>query len=119
MVKNKANNLRVIIGIFSVLVLALFIAACEEGGDQGQSSLTTFIGGPESLSFSFEKTTPTEVYDNKAYPFPISIQVENKGEYDVPKNKVRISLDGVDPVEFGKTTVSMKKNPSEDLIATK
>lgn len=108
---------KTIIAIISVLAVALFIAACEEGGE-GQS-LKTFIGGTDSLSINFATDSPpAEVYDNKAYPFPVAVEVENKGEYDVLEN-VRISIDGIDPAEFGKASNDLTKLPEDELLATK
>lgn len=116
--KNKITSIKAIMSILSVMVLALFIAACDESSSGTSSAM--FIGGLDSVSLDFDASSfPAEVFDNKQTPFTIAIKVENKGEYLVPKEKIKVSLDGFDPVEFGKTSADMKKNPSEDLIARK
>ncbi len=112
----KKRKMNTIFSVLAMMVLALFIAACDESQ---QGGVGTFIGGIESVSADFEKSIPAEVYDNKAFPFPMSVKVENKGEFDVEKEKVKVTLDGIDPAEFGKTPAGMSKNPSEDLTAAK
>lgn len=116
--KSKILQIKTIMSVLSVMVLALFIAACDE--NTAQKGSATFIGGLDSISMDFEKSSfPSEIYDNKQSPFTISVKLENKGEFPVTRDKIRVSLDGIDAAEIGKTSSDMRKNPADDLSATK
>ena len=57
--------------------------------------------GYEGLEMSFVKDAPpTEVYD-RDYPFGVNVRFENVGEYDIPANKIKLQITGIDPSDFG------------------
>lgn len=100
--------------IMILLVIGLFIlVGCEQGGE----TLTTsraFLGGSSAIEFDFiEGSPPAEVYDGGSYPFEVTLNLENKGEYDVPKDKIDIELVGFYPPDFDNPIVSLQ--PEEDL----
>ena len=96
-----------------LLIIGLFIlVGCE--GDVETSSSKAFIGGTDAVEFDFiEGSPPAEVYDGGSYPFEVTLNVENKGEYDVPKDKISVSLAGFYPPDFNDPEII--KNPDEDL----
>jgi len=99
--------------IMILLVIGLFLlVGCEK---EVQSTFSkAFIGGTSSIDFEFiDGSPPAEVYDGGSYPFEVTLDVENKGEWDVPKDKITIDLAGFYPPDFNSPTVS--KNPDEDL----
>ena len=103
-----------IIGMLSVICLVLFVGCKSD--DSGGKRTTTFIGGTDAIEFDFlEGAPPNEVYDGGSYPFEVSLNVENKGEYDVAKEDVNITLSGFYPPEFDNPDTM--KNPDDDLDA--
>lgn len=94
------------------LVIGLFLVGCEKKVDTTFSK--PFIGGTNAAAFNFiEGSPPAEVYDGGSYPFEVTLNVENKGEYDVPKEKISVELVGFYPPDFNNPEI--KKNPDEDL----
>lgn len=99
--------------IFAVIGLFLLMG-CK--GEKKAAPSVTFIGGTDSIEFDFlEGAPPAEVYDGGVFPFEVSLNVENKGEYDVAKDDLTITLLGFYPPEFNNPVVS--KNADEDLNA--
>jgi len=92
------------------VVLLFLIAACNgDGGDAiiGGAPTTPFIGGSQGLEISFlEGSPPDEVLDNNFFPFEAIVSLKNQGEFDLKKNKVKISLIGFSPADFGITTAA-------------
>ena len=99
--------------IMVLLVVSLFIlAGCEK--DVSTTFTKPFIGGTQAIKFDLvEGSPPAEVYDGGSYPFEVAVNVENKGEYDVPKDKITIDLVGFYPPDFDNPIIT--KNPDEDL----
>ncbi len=95
------------------LVVGLFVlVGCEKKVETTFSK--PFIGGTSAIEFDFiEGSPPAEVYDGGSYPFEVTLNVENKGEYDVPKDKVTVDLVGFYPPDFDNPPVT--KSPDEDL----
>lgn len=94
-------------------MIGLFIlVGCEK--EAVTTSSKVFLGGTSAIKFDFiEGSPPAEVYDGGSYPFEVTLNVENKGEYDVPKDKIDIELVGFYPPDFNDPVVS--KQPDEDL----
>ncbi len=103
-----------------MLVLAttvLLLASCSDGGTQ-QSSGSAFIGGIEGVTIEFEQgQPPAEVYDSGQQSFSITLKVQNKGEFDVPKNKTAITLSGFNPATLNKTRTQLSQSSPDDLLA--
>jgi len=99
--------------LFSILIIGLFmLVGCEEQIETGFSK--PFIGGTNAIDFDFiEGSPPPEVYDGGSYPFEVTLNVENRGEYDVPKDKIDIELAGFYPPDFGNPAITIQ--PDEDL----
>ncbi|HZX45632.1 MAG TPA: hypothetical protein VFF28_08190 [Candidatus Nanoarchaeia archaeon] len=100
---------RVILVLVALLLLA---AGCKQ--QVVQTNTKPFIGGTSAVEFNFiEGSPPAEVYDGGSFPFEVTVNLENKGEYDVPKDKMKVYLQGFDPSDFNRPLIV--KNPDEPL----
>lgn len=99
-----------------LLLLALLIlASCSQQNQPAAG--TPFLGGQQGLTIQFlPDSPPIDVYDGGQFPFNAVVKVQNQGEWLVPKDKIRVLLEGVRPEEFGSTPAAFRKNPPEDLI---
>ncbi len=95
------------------VIIGLFVlVGCEK--EVSTTFSKPFIGGTEAIDFNFiEGSPPPEVYDGGSYPFEVTVNVENKGEYDVPKDKITIDLAGFYPPDFSNPPITL--SPEEDL----
>jgi len=64
------------------------------------------------LIFS-KRPPPAEVFDAGQQPFEVALSLENKGEFDVALNDVKIKLSGFFPGDFNNPVI--EKNPDENL----
>jgi hypothetical protein len=103
--------------IIVLAIFALILAGCQEEGQKVAIS-APFIGGTAGISFDFSQLRE-EVYDGGTDPFDIVLQIENKGEADIQKDHMRITLSGINPTEFSKTEAQLATTPTEDIIAMK
>ena len=102
--------------LISTILISLItiLAGCQE--EQATRTTAAFIGGTESIAFDFlEGAPPEEVFDGNTQDFEVTLSLENKGEYNVPKDSINITLTGFYPPEFDSPIVS--KQPDEDLNA--
>jgi len=80
------------------------------------SKTSTFVGGTNGILITFEDNAPpSQIYDSGSNPFDIVVMLTNDGEYTVPKDKVTVSLIGIDPAAFGQSPAALSKQPSDDL----
>lgn len=99
-------------------MLALLVA-CAAGGTKKQVSLgSPFVGGTQGLVLSFQDFR-SEVFDGNRDPFDIIVNLQNNGENLVKKENVKVSLSGINPVEFSKTEQDLVKNAADDAIETR
>ncbi len=99
--------------LYSV-VFSLILAGCASENKNTVTKSSTFIGGSEGITIEFlENAPPAEVFDNNTYPFDVSVKLENKGEFDVPKEKVKVILSGIDRKEFNNPPAVL--SPDENL----
>ncbi|MEM4260157.1 MAG: hypothetical protein QXG00_02875 [Candidatus Woesearchaeota archaeon] len=107
--------------IFTVLVIISMIltfTACNNNPPKKTSK--DFLGGEEGVVPLFIQGSPPEtVRAGGDDPFSVVVRLDNRGEAEVPKEKVVVSLTGFDPYEFGTTPEALSKHPDEDLIANK
>ena len=81
-----------------LVVSVVFIVGCAQGDDLVSGP---FVGGTNGLTIGFGTNAPPDrVFDNDKEDFDISIELKNVGEYDIPTNKVIITLSGVDVRDF-------------------
>ena len=98
--------------IFVLIGIMVLLVGCSNN-TAGPTS-NTFLGGTEALEVNFmEETPPAEVYDGGQQPFEVTVNIENKGEYDVPKEDIVVKLTGFYPGDFNNPVVQL--NPEEDL----
>ena len=102
--------------IILMVCLILVLAGCEQETTSTAKG-KTFIGGTEAIEFNFmEGSPPPEVYDGGNFPFEVTLNVENKGEYDVNKDEIKFQLIGFYPEDFNADAASLTGiTPDEDL----
>jgi hypothetical protein len=101
--------------IFALFVfILLFLLGCE-GEEEGLLAGAPFLGGTVGLLVNFEGSPPPEVFDGGDFPFDILIKLKNNGEWDVPKEKVRVKISGIRAEQFDMLESDLVKNAPEDL----
>lgn len=91
-----------------MLIFVAFIVGCVPGGDIDSGP---FVGGSEGLSIRFVSgEPPSEVLDNREEDFDITLEIENEGEFDIPKGKIIATLGGIDSKTFSISPTSIKSN---------
>ncbi|MBI4448880.1 hypothetical protein HY641_02535 [Candidatus Woesearchaeota archaeon] len=99
-----------------IVLLLLVVAACQQ--QAGPAPEAAFIGGQVGLQVEFQPDAPPkEVYDGGRFPFAVVVKLQNLGEFFVPKDKVKVTLSGIQAQEFGLTSTDLVRNPVDDLIA--
>ncbi len=94
----------------------LLLAGCGGGSDNAQSAGSSFLGGTSGLLVSFEENSPpAEVLDKGNFPFDIIVKLKNSGEWDIPKEKVRVKISGILPSQFSLLDSDLLKNAPEDM----
>ncbi len=102
--------------VLMAFTLLLFGCQTQDQGVAGPS----FVGGTNGLLINFLQDAPPDtVYDANRAEFQVAVQVKNAGEWDVPVGSLKISLSGVDPVDFGMVDANMQKSSDTLLSATK
>lgn len=101
-----------------LIIAAIMLAGCQQQEGATIDLTQPFLGGTQGLVFSFSELR-TEVFDGGIDPFDIAVKLENNGEADIQKDKVRIALSGINPLEFETTESQMTSSPTEDVVATK
>ena len=105
------------VNIILILSLLVFAFGCNQ--ETPISKESPFIGGTTGLLISYDKNAPpAEVYDGGDFDFEVVVKLKNEGEYPISKDKVEVSLSGIDPKEFGLSDSDFVKNPDEDLEGT-
>ncbi len=97
------------------IALLFLVSGCSKSqqskGPATGTSSGAFIGGTDGVTLAFmDGSPPPEVYDNKLYPFSVSLKVSNQGEWDVPAGKAKIVIRGIDAADFGNPKVEETLN---------
>jgi len=99
--------------LMAMLCIGL-LAACQPS-DNGIIDITSpFLGGTDAISIDLLNMR-ADVFDGGEDPFDIVVQLENRGEFTVPKDQVRVSVSGINPAEFSK--LDLATSPDDDLLA--
>ncbi|MEK6960209.1 MAG: hypothetical protein AABX47_03485 [Nanoarchaeota archaeon] len=99
-----------------LLAVIALISACNQQGT-GTPVGTPFIGGQRGLEVSFEPNAPpAETFDGGSAPFDVVVRARNLGEYALPKEKVTVSVLGLNPEEFSMKSSDLIKNAPEELV---
>lgn len=99
-----------------ILAIAVLLIGCEQGEDKSINlGQNPFAGGTQGLAMGFQDFRG-EVFDGGLDPFDIIVRLENEGETLVPKDKVRVTISGINPTEFGKSEADLTKRAPDDII---
>ncbi len=100
----------------AAILLSFLVIACT---GQQQNVGTTFIGGTTGLTLEFlPDSPPDQIYDAGKFPFAVVVQIKNLGEWDVEGTQAILSLSGVDPSDYSKTSADLTKPSPQKLDAT-
>ena len=110
-----SNKFRTFSGLTLLLFLTLALTFLSGCGSQ-KSDVDPFVGGTNGLLINFvEGAPPQTVFDDGQSPFQVIVHLENDGEYTIPRDKVRVTLLGFNPVDFGLTGGDIVKHPDSDI----
>ncbi len=108
--------------LVAVLVVSLiFIVGCETEDNQNLVKKGVFVGGTEGITANFEPFGVTEegvysIFDEDT--FPIELTLHNKGEYEVKKDDVVVTLLGPSKEEFtGISSWELKNTDKIDMLS--
>ncbi|MDP3917313.1 MAG: hypothetical protein Q8Q42_03430 [Nanoarchaeota archaeon] len=97
-------------GLVLVLLLALFLAGCQNDNKE-KTPEGPYVGGTQGLLFAFEEgEPPAAVLDNDQQEFFITLVVRNLGEYTVPEGKAIASISGIDSKAFSMSSLNTKND---------
>ncbi|PIU30208.1 hypothetical protein COT07_01925 [Candidatus Woesearchaeota archaeon CG07_land_8_20_14_0_80_44_23] len=97
-------------------ILLIGIALTFGCNTSNTNKRSTFVGGTNGILINFEENAPpNQVYDSGSNPFDVVVMLTNDGEYTVPKDKVTVSIIGIDPAAFGQSPAALSKHPTDDL----
>lgn len=83
--------------VFFCLTL-LFVVGCQQTSTAGTEPVgRVWFGGDKGLLASFEMET-MDVYEDEA--FPVTVLLENKGEYTLYPHEVMLEIKGISPNDF-------------------
>lgn len=102
----------------AILALAVLMIGCAQGGGDASTvniGSNPFQGGTQGLVMGFQDFR-AEVFDGGLDPFDIIVRLENEGETLVPKNKVRVTLSGINPSEFSRSEADLTSTAPDDVI---
>lgn len=102
-------------GIVLFVCALLFLMGCEGGEEDAVTAGAPFLGGTNGILVNFENSPPPEVFDGGDFPFDVIIKLKNNGEWDVPKERVRVKLTGIRPEQFGLVETDLIKSAPDDL----
>lgn len=103
--------------IIVLLALLFVLASCSGGDTKVVSNQKSFLGGTEGLTIAFVDGEPPEsVTDGGSSPFTVSVKLENKGEAEIPKEDITLTLKGFDSGDFDVTPASLSVKPGEDVF---
>lgn len=101
---------------FALIVIGmLFLAGCGEGDDSLPAAGAPFLGGTSGIELNFENSPPAEVFDGGDFPFDIIVKLKNNGEFNVPKENVRVRITGIRAEQFNLAVSDLTKNAPDDL----
>jgi hypothetical protein len=101
--------------IVLILIGALFIFGCAE--EEVPIETGAFIGGSQGLVMSFTEGAPPDAVYDRDFPFDISLKLENVGEWSIVNVvDTTVSIIGIDPTDFGKSLVDLKKDSTVPML---
>lgn len=98
-------------GILLVLLLIVIIGCDKLGTKDTGVSTKRYVGGDDGLDIEFEKNAPPErVGDDNSDEFDISLILKNKGEYNLKKGEIIVTLQGIEKNAFSLSSLSEKND---------
>lgn len=102
-----------------IILLLLGTISCKKKTEETTINIENpFISGTEGIEASFEYLR-SDVRDQSQDPFDIILKIENKGETDIPANKIKIKISGINPYEFSVTPQNLIKTSTDTAISQK
>lgn len=104
--KSKMNKILLSL----ILIVTIFIAGCAEGSTNnrngsGTGQMEQFRGGGSFVDFTLEPgSPPSTILDSGIDTFDISLKIENRGEWDIEPNSLRVLLENFDEARWGDNT---------------
>lgn len=93
------------IAALAAVLAVLLIAGCDTGST---GKVNPFLGGTSGVTLEFmPDAPPSEVFDGGDFPFSVVVTLKNGGEWEVPIGKAKLTINGINPVEFGVTDDDM------------
>ena len=92
------------IKIIVIMMVAVLIAGCGNSGSSGGSSGSSnqFRGGGNFVTLELQEDAPPDfIYDSSLSLFDVSVKIENRGEWDIPSNSLRVVLTGFESDNWG------------------
>ena len=100
-----------------LLMFLLVVSACSSSKDTNSVD-SPYFGGSQGLLSEVEEiglvnsqTGKQEVFEDES--FPISLRLNNRGEFTIPANSIKLSIKGISPVDF--TGIDFFKTNSKDV----
>lgn len=101
--------------IAMLAILLITVSACDQNKEPAGGE--TYIGGNEGLKMTFAPDAPPlTTADNKQQSFDVGVQIENRGEYEVSSDDIRITVEGFSPEAFGVTKADLNDVPLNDNV---
>jgi len=108
------------IWLLAIIVCMVLIFGCGTQQNSTTGKTAPFVGGTTGVTVGYSQDSPpSEVDDGGNFPFDVVVELVNKGEFTVPKDKMTVKLVGIRPEEFSKTEAQLTAHPDEDVTATK
>lgn len=109
-------NKKLLLTTLAILVIVVSGCDADSGTGPGDSG---FAGGTKGVEIAFlQNSPPPSVSDGGQEPFPVTVTLTNRGEYEVPKEDIFVRITGFSATEFGVTNDDLTKHPDVDLVAT-
>ena len=103
--------------ILFILALSILLIGCKPT-EEAVDLTSPFLGGNQGVQAEFVEFR-SEVFDNGIDPFDVVIKLENKGEYLIPKENIRVKISGINPTEFDKAEAALISGAPDDLLENK
>jgi hypothetical protein len=113
-------NKNIILTIILSLCMLFGAASCENNSETTNNNVrtadfglqNTFLQGNGGLTFEFQKNSPPEIVrDQGLEPFFVRFYVENKGEFNIPKDTAFIAISGFNfaDLNLNQNSLSLKE----------
>lgn len=115
----KSKNILIVIFLTIMLVLAGCSGSGSNTKKNGYEIDSSFVGGSDAVIIKYSEQLPEEVFDGGRGAFPITLEVENKGEFEIPENKFNVVLKSLSPSDWNlesnhKTLSSVLRSVAKD-----